>query len=377
MGHVMGHVMIESTLSSTSQRQSSASLPAEPWFPHRPSTLRRFGKAVFLLLVCAYFAFADGSDPMFLRLDEYTRGASPTPYQYRELMMYVFRALIRVPLIAHAGQMQALHHDAYRLIFMFISFVSILVAFLANRLTLLRLTADRVFSFWASFLVIQMAHLLLASTWGPSYPVPYDVPSLAFFSLGIYLIGSRRWILYYFFFILAVFNRETACFLTIFFAIWEGTRLTEAGASIRTRLLHIVPAVSAQAILWLLIKTHLAHKYALNPKESGLTGGLFSMNLGYNVRELLKPYQWPLLASVCAFSLPFVWLQRRWIGSNPLRNATATVLPLSFLGLMIVGVIVEVRIFADWIAMIAPCAALIVHNRFRPREEMDPTVYPR
>ncbi len=353
-------------MNSVPQRLSPASRSAEPWFPYRPSTLRRCGKAAFLLLVCAYFSFADGSDPMFLRLDEYTRGASPTPYQDRELMMYVFRALIRVPLIAHAGQMQALHHDAYRLIFMLLSFVSILIAFLANRLTLLRLTADRVFSFWASFLVVLMAHLLLASTWGPSYPVPYDVPSLAFFSLGIYLIGSRRWFLYYFFFILAVFNRETACFLTIFFAVWEGTRLSEAGASLRTRLRSIVPAVSLQAILWLLIKAHLAHKYALNPKESGLTGGLFSMNLSYNIRELLKPYQWPLLASVCAFSLPFVWLGRRWISSNPLRNATATVLPLSFLGLMIVGIIVEVRIFADWIAMIAPCAALIVHNRFRP-----------
>ncbi len=355
-------------MSTDPQRLSPAFLPPKPWFPYRPSAFRRFGKAAFLLLVCAYFSFADGSDPMFLRLDEYTRGASPTPYQYRELMMYVFRTLIRVPLIAHAGQMQALHHDAYRLIFMLISFFSILVAFLANRLTLLRLTADRVFSFWASFLVIPMAHLLLASTWGPSYPVPYDVPSLAFFSLGIYLIGSRRWFLYYFFFILAVINRETACFLTVFFAVWEGTRLTEAGASLRTRLLRIVPAVSVQAILWLLIKTHLTHKYALNPKESGLTGGLFSMNLGYNVRELLKPYQWPLLASVCAFSLPFVWMQRRWIGSKPLAYATATVLPLSFIGLMIVGIIVEVRIFADWIAMIAPCAALIIHNRFHPRQ---------
>ena len=363
---MLGHGIIESTLTPEAQPLSPAVPSAEPWFPHRASVLRRFGKAVFLLLVCAYFAFADGSDPMFLRLDEYTRGASPTPYQYRELMMYVFRALIRVPLIAHAGRMQALHHDAYRLIFMLISFFSILVAFLANRFTLLRLTRDRAFSFWASFLVILMAHLLLASTWGPSYPVPYDVPSLAFFALGISLIGSRRWFLYYFFFILAVFNRETACFLTVFFAIWEGTRLTEAGASVRARLLQIIPAVSLQAVLWLLIKAHLAHKYALNPRESGLTGGLFSMNLGYNLRELLKPYQWPLLASVCAFSLPFVWLGRRWIGSKPLLYATATVLPLSFVGLMIVGIVVEVRIYADWIAMIAPCAALIVHNRFRP-----------
>ena len=356
----------QSTLSSPNQPLAPLPRPDQPWFPYSPSWRRRFGKGAFLLLVCAYFAFADGSDPMFLRLDEYTHGLSPTPYQYRELMMYVFRALIRLPVIARAGHMQALRHDSYRLIFMLISFGSILVAFLSNRLTLIRLTADRVFSFWASFLVILMAHLLLASTWGPSYPVPYDVPSLAFFSLGIYLIGSRRWILYYFFLILAVFNRETACFLTVFFAAWEWTRLTEAGATLRTRLLQIVPAVSLQAILWLLIKAHLAHKYSLNPKESGLTGGLFSLNLGYNVRELLKPYQWPLLASVCAFSLPFVWLERRSIGSDPLRNATATVLPLSFLGLMLVGIIVEVRIFADWIAMIAPCVALIVHNRFRP-----------
>jgi hypothetical protein len=46
--------------------------------------------------------------------------------------------------------------------------------------------------------------------------------------------------------------------------------------------------------------------------------------------------------------------------------ACAIFLPLSFVGMTVVGVVTKIRIFADWSAVVAPTIALIVHNRFRP-----------
>ncbi len=338
----------------------------ERWFQPTPSLLRSAGKLFLLLLVCAYFGFSYGSDPSFLNLEMYTAGKAPTPYQYRVLPMFFFRFLMHISLLPRlAHRVEALKDDPYRLILMILAFVSLLGALAATRLTLKRLTGDPVYAFWAAFLVALMAELQLASTWGPSMPVPYDVPSICFFALSIYLVVSRRLLLFYLLFPLAVLNRETACFISVFFAVWEWVRLSDQ--SVRGRLLRIVPAVAAQALVWFGIKTLLFHVFAHNPAEdNGVAGGLFVNKLTYNLHELPKPQQWPLLASICSFSLPFLYLQRRWIRCDGLAYACAIVLPLSFAGMMIVGVITEIRIFADWIALVAPTLALVVHNRFRP-----------
>jgi hypothetical protein len=335
------------------------------WFEDRPSTLRTSAKFFFLLLVCAYFGFSFGSNHSFLNLNLYTKGLERTPYQYRVLPMYVFRFFVHFSVVAKiAHHVETLKNDPYRLILMAIGFFALLGAVVSTRLTIKRLTGDGVYAFWAALLVALMAQLQLASSWGESV-LPYDVPALFFFSISIYLVISRRYWIYYLLFPLAVLNRETACFISVFFAVWEWVRLSEF--DVKTRLFRIAPHIAVQMAIWVVIKIHLSHMFAHNPVEGGgVAGGLFVSKLGYNLRELPKPQQWPLFASICGFSLPFLYLQRRWIRCDGMFYACAIFLPLSFAGLMIVGVVTEIRIFADWIAVVAPTIALIVHNRFRP-----------
>ncbi len=341
----------------------------EVWFEQRSSSLRTIAKWFFLLLVCAYFGFCYGSHPSFLNLKLYTQGLEGLPYQYRILPMYLFRSLLRVPLVLKiAAHVPPLGNDPYRLIMAGIGFAGMLGALLATKATLTRLTGDRVYSFWAALLLGLMALVDLASSWNNPFITPYDVPSLMFFALCIYLVLRRGWWVYYPVFVLSVLNRETACFITVFFAVWEWVRLEDAGASIGKRLQWIAPNVLVQAAIWIAIKIWLAHHFAGNPTEKGAghAGGLFITHFNYNLKELLKPFQWPLYASICGFSLPFLWLQRRWIQCRGLAIAIAVIFPISFVGLMIVGVVVEIRIFSDWIALAAPAVALIVWNRFRP-----------
>jgi hypothetical protein len=339
------------------------------WFKETPSAIRTAAKGFFLLLVCAYFGFSYGSNRAFLDLELYTKGLERTPYQYRVLPMFVFRFFMHfsaVTKIAH--RVETLKNDPYRLILMLIGFAGLLGAVVATRFTIKKLTGDSVYAFWAAFLVALMAHLQLASSWGPSMPVPYDVPALFFFSLSIYLIVSGRFAVYYLLFPFAVLNRETACFISMFFAIWEWVRLSNF--DVKTRVIRIAPHIVVQAAIWLAIKIYLSRVFAHNPVEDGgVAGGLFVSKLSQNLHELPKPQQWPLYASICGFSLPFLYLQRRWIRCDGLLLACAILLPLSFAAMMVVGVVTEIRVFTDWIAIVAPAIALIVHNRFQPVAE--------
>ena len=345
----------------------ASAMPGAPWFTEVSSRFRTLGKWFFLLLVCAYFGFCFGSHPSFLQLDLYTQGLAATPYQYRVLPMFVFRTLIHIPLyVKVASHVAPLHGDPYLVTMAAIAFASLFGAILATRATLQYLTRDPIFAFWASFLVAFMAQIGLASSWNNPFDTPYDVPAVMFFAICITLIVRGNWWAYYPVFLLAILNRETACFITIFFAVWEWTRLEVKGLDIRSRLTWVIPHVLLQTVFWAALKLLLVHKYAFNPTEHDAVHGVFTIKIGYNLREILKPQQWPLLLSVCGFSLPFLWIQRRWIGSLGLARACAVVLPLSLLGLLIVGVIVEIRIFADWIALVGLAIALILHNRFRP-----------
>ena len=332
----------------------------------RPNKLSLPVRWLFLMLLCSYFALSYASLPMFLNMKLYTEGLERTPFQCRVLPMFAFRMLVGSPFLADMqAHLPTIYNDPYRLVLTMIAFVCLVVAVAATSVTIRGLTGDPIFAFWSSFLIILWAQFDLAYAWDNPFTTPYDVPSLMFFAIAIALVIRQGWPIYYLNFVLAVMNREAACFITVFFAVWEWFRL-ENEKDLKSRVRWIVPHVLLQAAIWVAIKLLLAWIFADNPvEEGGLANGLFLTHFSYNIRELLKPQQWPLLASVCGFSLPFLWLQRRWIGVRGLERAIIVILPLSFAGLMIVGRVVEIRIFSDWIALVVPAVAMIVWNRLQ------------
>jgi hypothetical protein len=352
-------------------KRSPNVLSGQPWFSVGPTLWTRTARSIFLLLLCAYFAYCFAIAVSFLDLPAYARGQAMTPYQFRVLPMLAFRGLLASSrFLRLAGHIAPLKSDPYRLVDFLLAFGGILGAVFATRLTIARLTRDTVYAFWASLPVLFMAYFEVASSWGPMYTLPYDVPALFFFAAAIYLIVSGRHLAFYALFPIAVFNRETACFMTIFFAIWEWVRMGEAGLSAGVRLRRIAPPVLAQMVLWIAIKWYLLHLFGHNPSDdAGGSHGLFTTKTWFNLRELMKPQQWPLLLSICGFSLPFLYRQRRWIQCDGLFYACAIILPLYFTGMMIVGVIIEIRIFTECIALVVPALALLVHHRFQPVPE--------
>lgn len=338
---------------------------------HSDSRWKTAGWLIFTLLLTIHFALSYSAILDYLNLRDYTHGLSPVPYQYRALPMFIFRLLVGTHFIAAATKhAPAPLNNPYQLVQFGIAFFALLGTVFATSGTITRLTGNCTFSRWFSLLIVYMAYFNLAPTWGLSYSFPYDPPSLMFFAIGVYLTVSNRIWLYYLVFPLAVLNRETICFLTIFFIIWKLEKLRErAPALTAKRVSPILLHVLAQVVIWVTIKSWLAHTFAGNstPTFESSHSSLFSIRLFFNIKELLKPQLWPIYLSCCGFLLPALWVQRRWIQNAPISRACAVIFPLWFVGMMIVGVVPEIRIFSELSVFAVPALALIVYNQYRAR----------
>jgi len=317
---------------------------------------------LFALLACIYFALSYNAHADYLNMADYTNGLSPTPYQYRVLPMLFFRELVTRPQIVRiAAHAPVEFRTPYQIAQLLLSLLAIVGAFFANYGTLKRLTSnDLRFSRWAGLLFLHMSYFTLVPGWGLNYTYPYDTPSLFFFALGIYLIVCdetwKTWA-YYAVFPVAVLNRETAIFLTLFFVIWRWY------SAKRPNPLTLALHAGAQFGIWIAIKHVLAVHYAANKAEGAITRGYLVAKFLFNLKGLVEPQQWPFLLSIGGFLLPLLWVWRREIHNRALSMCCAILVPLWAMGMMLVGVVLELRVFSELMAMLTPALTLAIYHR--------------
>lgn len=319
--------------------------------------------AIVKLAACAYFAlFYTIKHPTFFALSEYAAGRIRLPYQSRALIGWIMHCGARIEVVQAIARHMPGPPDLknpYELMFLAISFVGILGAVYATQASLTALTSDKRFSRWACLIVLYMATFNLSLSYGLDFTLPYDVPSLFFFCLCACLVLKRKLILYYAVFVLATFNRETSCFIAFFFLICEWFAATNA-MPLR-RWLKLASHAVLQAMIWIAIKSYLTILFRSNPVEMN-TNGVFVFNVAKNLRFLLNPGEWPQLLSIFGFTLPLLVLGFRWIRDRRVQTACLIMIPLWFLSMMIVGVIIEVRIFDELSAILSLALALIIYN---------------
>ena len=185
----------------------------------------------------------------------------------------------------------------------------------------------------------------------PNYPVwfPWDMPSVLFFTLGLTLIYRRKWALYYPLFILATFNRETSCFLTIVYLL-TAIKKDPAG----TVALHF----SAQLLIWVAVKSFLFLLYAGNPGWE-----LFEGQMRYNAHLLSRPEYYPFI--LCVFG--FVWVPVVFlfglIREEFVRRSLLVVFPF-FLVMFFTARMVELRVYGELIPVVLTAFLLVVKESF-------------
>lgn len=299
--------------------------------------------AVGLAVTYAAIRWWANKETLFGTLEMFTDGTARTPFQYRALVPWLVRAVTEIlpslPLVGMYGIVEAV--AAFGL---YAAFVLLLQSFVADRPTR-RLAALAVF--------IPLALNLATPYRYNAIYFPYDTPSVAFFTLGLALILRRDWRLFYPLFVVATLNRETTCFLTVAYL------LVAIG---RERPSQIAAHVVVQAALWMGIKVGLSMLYVENlPLDSGV-GGLFANQLIRSGRILMAVpgLVYMLLVTMGGAGAVVLLLWRR-VRDERLRRLFGIV-PLFFAGMVVVGELLEVRIYSELIPLVTLALLLIIRD---------------
>ena len=299
------------------------------------------------VLVAAAFAYYFASIRLVrgewdkVPLEALIAGRALTPFQYRALVPWVLGILQdHVLPLPGLGSVRAVA-------FVFES-GAIFLLLLTLRLYLGCFVRDRSQCSLLSlvFVLVLPFNYSLSNMW--TFWFVYDMPSVLFFTIGLVLLYKRRWLPYYAVFVLATFNRETTCFLTLIYA------LTAWGKDGKAR---IAGHVLLQAAFWFAIKLVLLQLYRTNPGA-----GLSLNNVASNLRGLAQE---PVRIAVLLSSLGYTWLPvlvlHKRIPDPFLRRACLA--GPAFLAVMLVsGNLAELRIYGEMLPVFVPAFLVAIHS---------------
>ena len=327
---------------------------------------------IFVLLACAQFTIRYVWRNMpYLDLPAYAHGSGMMPFQGRVLMAWALKVSAASPrgsvVLGHLGaHLPEALRSPYSVALLIVTFFAMIVCIVVSRRTLHLLTGDEIFSAWASLLVLYMAYFNLVVGYGV-FLLPYDVLSLMFFVVSVWLVIAKRYAALTLVVAIGTLNRETVIFIPLFLALYTWFKHKDAsqasdiaGRSWRA----VLPYVAVQVLIWLALRMWIEHHFRSNPLESSMPTRWFGIRLFGNLRSLAKPPQWALLLSLFGFTLPLFVAKFAKISDRALAYSTAILMGLWGLAMLLVGVVIEIRIFNELTAFLMPCVALIVWNEW-------------
>ena len=166
-----------------------------------PSSRARLGWLAFVLLACGHFTVLYlWRSPQFLNLPLYAHGGERLPYQTRALMAWLLGATAAnshlAPLLLRlSSPLPKEFHNSYAVVLLTVTFLTMFVAILAARASLLYLTGDRRFASWASLLTIYLTYFNLVAVYGLSYllifrNIPDDLKTARLLTILLLALGG-------------------------------------------------------------------------------------------------------------------------------------------------------------------------------------------
>ncbi len=206
---------------------------------------------------------------------------------------------------------------------------------------------------------------------------PYDTFGLLFFICGLILIHNKNFRWFYPLFIIATFNRETSCFLTVILLFVWWKRMPR-----KTLFLHVF----GQFIIWITIKLFLSLIF------SDRYGGQFSTQLFYNLNFFSTIYYSAITAGTIRlpfkiesifklvyilgnFGFIYLLIIIFWqkLDNIFLRRASLAIIPF-YLSMLFVGLIYEYRIFGEIIPLVLmPVLYILVKIILEMKEDKNMT----
>ena len=269
-------------------------------------------------------------------------GSATTPYQFRVLLPWIVRAGVATHLIEPSVVAERTAFGAIETVFL------VLLAYVFRRYLALFIQDHVV----ASIAALSIYAVLPFNYFNYVF-YPYDIPAALFFTLGLILLHRRNWALFYPVFIAATMNRETSIFLvaaTVFVFFDSCSRRT------------LALLVSSQLLIWVAIKTGLWLLYGDN---YGV--GLFFCQLRVNVLTIVTFR----IRAISALST-WGWL---WVAvvmghrriADPFLRRNLWLVPLFVVAMLIVGFVLEVRIYGDVLPIVLSASWVVLLDVLRTR----------
>lgn len=206
-------------------------------------------------------------------------------------------------------------------------------------------------------LFLSMCVLLYIVHTVQNFRYMYDLPSLAFFSAGFYLIYFRKPTAWFaLLFTIATLNRETTLLLLPF---WALSQSLDYDGRVRWRGLfapRVLSTLGALSVYWLVWHHVVFNIFGANPSE-------YYPRALFNLHCFLRLRYWPQLACAFAFLWPLLPFYRKQVHDAQLR-AWMLVLPLWYAFMFTWAVLTETRVFAELLPFLAPVAAIMAEEVF-------------
>lgn len=306
----------------------------------------------------------------FLNLREYVHGTGLKPYQYRALPALVARPLVAAldasGVSARLAGRAAPFNNPVVLAFMALQIPLAVWLVREVRSWLADRSGNEELGFWAAPGVLAVLPANLYGYNESNWYFPYDLPGVAFTFALLGFASKRRWLPFYLLFPLATLNRETTFLVTaaVVFVSLEGLKGSPGGFRgwLGRAVPKALPHIVAQGALWVAVKAALFYAYRANASEGEFQ--LFANKLTLNLSYLAKPMWWPQMLSTMAFLwVPCFALWRRH--EDPWLRAAMLCFPLYGLAMLLVGHLVEIRIFAEFTPVFYTAAVLLARRSLR------------
>ena len=350
----------------------------------------------------------------YIDVARFTHGYERLPFQTRLLMAPLFRWAAHSAFMVHYASCLAMNGYFFphgigpaEVVEFFVDIPCLLIAGWVT-VRLYQAASRRHLVTWLVyplFLVLCVVSYILHTI--QNFRFVYDMPSLAFFAVGLYLIYFRKSrLLLAALFAVATLNRETTLFLIPFYLLSELARsrgsapnlvspgkLSVASGEGRARRAILSrlgrlraferlgwkrllrPEVVTTTVLllayWAVWHFFIFHLFRHNSSE-------YYSRLNFNFYCLRRLRYYPQLFSACGYLLPILVLYRKHIHDRQLR-LWMWAIPGWYAVMAVWGILVETRVFGELLPVVACCAAVIGEEAFaravlrgrRPTEDED------
>lgn len=313
-----------------------------------------------LLYTCAglqFIRFYARSTDFYLRVPAYLSGHERMPFQERVLPVFLLRAIYKSSWLMH----QLSHANGVipwsRAPFFLVSLVAFAVAAVFTQL-LYRAVSQR-----RSLGLLVFPIFLFTVMWTytihveANFSYPYDMISLAVFTMGLLFIYKRQFIPLLLTIACGTWNRETTLFLIGIYVLDAVSADVDPSAPLQQHFTWTrIPWLRAGLlfVVWFAIKLWLTQHFRGNDESENY------IRIWENAGRL-KIRLIPALLNICGYLFPIVLLF--WRRIQPARFGHYIWIVVPWFGIMFyTGVILETRIYGELCSYTAICVVLLAES---------------